>query len=83
MVAVAEKEGKTVELLVVPGVNPFRRAGPDRRQGSGFATGHRSFGSHGFRGTGAADRQSVGTTSGTETSVFAGNHFTGPAVRFS
>src|SRR5215831_4760944 len=80
VVAMAEKEGKTVELLVVPAVDPVRRDGPDRRPIEGIAAGHRRIRAHGVRGARAADRVGVGATASAPACIFAGGNVTGPAI---
>ena len=54
VVEMAEKEGKPVELLVVPAVNPFDAHGAGGQQPEGVAPGYRRQRAHGIGGTGAA-----------------------------
>ncbi len=60
VVSVAEKEGKPVELLTVPGVNPVRCNGSDGSDVESIATGERRFCTDGFRGTGPAHWPGMG-----------------------
>ena len=79
VVTMAEKEGKTVDLLVVPGVDPVRRHGADGGEAAGVAAGDGRFAAHGFGGTGAPHRPGLGEPAGAAASVLARNHHAGPA----
>ena len=59
VVEVAEKEGKPVELLVVPAVNPFDAHGAGGQHAAGVAPGDRRQRAHGIGRTGAAHRPGV------------------------
>ena len=83
MVEMAEKEGKPVELLVVPAVNPFD-AMVQRRpscKASRLVTGVSA--AHGIRGTGAPHRPGLGKAAGAAPPVFARSDQPGPAVDLS
>ena len=62
VVELAEKEGKHVELLVVPGGGSLRGPGPDRQQPASLAPGDRRQRAHDFRGAGASDGAGLGAT---------------------
>ena len=74
VVTMAEKEGKTVELLVVPGVDPFDAMVQTaaKLQASRLVTGVSA--AHGFRGTGAPHRPGLGEAARAAPSVLARNH---------
>ena len=80
VVGMAEKEGKPVELLVVPAIESFRCDGADRHQAAGVAPGDRASRAHGFRGTGAAHRPGLGEAARAAASVLTRSDQPGPAV---
>ena len=76
-----KRQGKTVDLIVVPGVDPFDAMVQTAAKLQGVAAGHRRFGDDGFRGTGAAHRDGVGEAARTAPSVLARNHHARTARR--
>ena len=74
VVTMAEKEGKTVELLVVPGVDPFDAMVQTAANAESVAAGDGRFCADGFRGTGAPHRTGVGEAAGAAASVLARDH---------
>ena len=81
VVTMAEKEGKTVDLLVVPGVDPFDAMVQTaaKLKASRLVTGVSR--EDGFRGTGPPHRAGLGETAGAAASVLARDHHPGPARR--
>ena len=76
VVTMAEKEGKKVDLLVVPAVDPFD-AMVQTASRLGASAGHRRFGANGPGGTGAPDRQCVGKSARAPAAILARNHLAG------
>ena len=78
----AEKEGKTVELLVVPAVNPFDAMVQTaaRLKATRLVTGVSA--RMDIRGTGAANRAGLGESAGAAASVFAGSDQSGAAFTY-
>ncbi len=64
VVAMAEKEGKPVELVVVPGINPFDAMAHTASKLKGIAPGHRRVRAHGFGRTGPAHWLGLGEGAG-------------------
>ncbi len=80
VVTMAEKEGKPVDLLVVPAVDPFDAMVQTaaKLQASRLVTGVSR--ADGFRGTGAAHRPGLGATARAAACLLAGSDQPGPAV---
>ena len=81
VVEMAEKEGKPVELLVVPAVNPFDAMvqSAAKLKVSRLVTGVSA--THDVGRTGAADWPGVGEPAGAAARVFARSDQPGPALR--
>ena len=77
VVTMAEKEGKTVDLLVVPGVNPYDALVQTaaKLKASRLVTG---VSPHRIRMTGVEDRRAVGDAAGATASVLTGDAHAGP-----
>ena len=80
VVEIAEKEGKPVELLEVPAVNPFDAMVQSAAKLKVSRSGDRRLGSHAVRGIGASHWPGVGKFAGTPPRVFARSDQPGPAV---
>ena len=80
VVELAEKEGKHVELLVVPAVDPFDAMVQTATQSESVEAGDRRLGADGVGRTRAAYRSRMGAIARTAAPLFARNHQPRPAV---
>ena len=74
MVSIAEKEGKPVELLVAPGVDPFDAMAQTAQKLQGVTAGQRRFAPHRFRRARAPHRPGLGETAGAALLFFTRSH---------